>query len=399
MRRNNNIILSLYEFSFVLLFFKTLDFYYFWNIHIIVFCIFNLLCLFLYVFFSKELYINLSLDVVFVCILLFLCYFSCTISGAGEGFFSYISVYLCMFFFLIFPFKIKTEILRIITITFAIVSLVSLVIYILVIFAKIPLPFFEVEYLHYDYRNYFFFLFRTYDGVVLEYNRFHSLFLEPGYMGCVGVLLLNANDFNFRNKYNKMILISIIFTFSLAAYLLLFISFLFRSLNKRNIKFLFLIIFIILLTFLFFYNKKDSIIYQEIISRLLPSESDGISGNNRFTKKFLYYYSEFKKSNDIYFGLGAEYRKLAGMNSAGYKVYVMQYGVVGTFFVILFYSIISLKNFCKKTFELFVLNVLIFINLGYPLWTCILITYIAGCENLSQKKIEEIKNYVRKKNP
>lgn len=386
MRKNNNIFLSLYEFSFVLLFFKTLDFYYFWNIHIVVFCFFNFLCLFLYIFFNKGLYINISLDIVFVCVLLFLCYFSCTISGSGEGFFSYVAVYICLFFFLIFPFKIKIEILRIITSMFALVSLISLVIYILVIFAKIPLPFVDVEYLHYNYRNYFFFLFRTYDGVVLEYNRFHSLFLEPGYMGCVGVLLLNANDFNFRNKYNKMILISILFTFSLAAYLLLFISFLFRSLNKKNIKFLFFLIFILVLVFLFFFNKEDSIIYQEIISRLLPSKEGGISGNNRFTTKFLYHYNEFKKSNDIFFGMGTKYRNLTGMNSAGYKVYVMQYGIVGTFFVILFYSMISLKNFCRKTFELFVLNVLIFINLGYPLWTCILITYIAGCENLFNKK-------------
>lgn len=390
-----NIFLSLYEFSFVLLFFKTLSFYYFWNIPIVFFSLINLVFFLLYAFYEKNIKLNIKLGNVIAIFFLFLSYIVCIISGRGIGFISHISVLLCILLLLLISISAKKNILRTITVIFSFISFISLIFYIIVVFLKINLPYKNVEYSQYTYRLYYFFLFRTYDSIVLEYNRFHSLFLEPGHLGCVAVLLLNANGFNLKNKYNIMLLISVFFTFSLAAYFLLFITFVFLNFKLKNLKYILCGLLVLLCVFVYYMNKKDSIIYQEIISRLIITDDGNIAGNNRYTSTFTNYYQTFIKTKNLFLGIGPEYKNMSGMQSAGYKVYIVQYGIIGTFSVILFNFMVYIKNFSRKSFFLFLINLLIFINLGTPLWACILITYIIGCESLS-KETGKI-NYENKK--
>jgi len=302
---------------------------------------------------------------------------------------SQICAFLCFSTLIMLPYEYKLEIVKLITKSIVPILLISFFGWFLVVIIRVHLPYTEVSFAdQYYFRNYHIFLLRH--GKVenvLDFVRYCSLFIEPGYIGVACVLLLHVNDFNFKDKNNIIILFISLVTLSLATYLLLFLTYLFRHLNRKGIKYLILFSLIMIILFIIFLNKEDSIIYQKIISRLLPDNKGRISGNNRFTPKLDKFYEQFKSSNSLFWGIGSEEFKAKDFGSnAGYKVYIITYGLVGVFIALFYYFMTALRSFSKKSITFFIIWFLAFLQASYPLNGYQLILFIIGCEILSSKE-------------
>lgn len=238
----------------------------------------------------------------------------------------------------------------------------------------------------YTYTNYYWFMIdnRSVDSLL---PRFSSVFLEPGHLGMATSLLLAANGFNIKNKYSFIILVVTLCTFSLAAYVILFLGKLFQLFVERyKYRMVVLFTFILLIIGSWFFaaihNNGDNILNNYIFSRFeLTGDEDIIAGNNRFSADFEYYFEMFMRSSDKWLGIGSEYDGTSwDGGNAGYKVFIVQYGLIGTFFVLLFYFALLRGRFSWGGLALVGLFLISYLQRGYPFWMCFLITVILGVQ-------------------
>ncbi len=277
--------------------------------------------------------------------------------------------------------EIKLKLLDYFTRGMALIIAVSLLIWI-VLLVGISLPNFgiisNISWDQYVYYNYFLCL----RGVHLYSNRFHSIFLEPGHVGMICSFLLLANRFNIKRSSVVILLISVLFTLSLAAYLLVSIAFLLYSLFylRKRIGSILLLSAVVIIGYLFFANYNDgrNVINEKIIQRLQYDKSKGdIAGNNRFTGKLEDFYTVFINRDEVWFGIGE--KKYTNMNfgpNAGYKVFIVKNGLIVTYLVCLLYIFLLFKTKKKLLFLMLVLYIIAFIQRAYPLWDCELLIFI-----------------------
>ena len=266
----------------------------------------------------------------------------------------------------------------------------GLIIYLALLFVEVPgIPILHGK-LFYNY------VFMLRDMEELSYNgsnalRFMSVFLEPGYLGVLMAFLLMANEFHLRNWYNKVLLISLIASFSLGGYMVALISYGLHLLVRGKVKIGQIIAAIIVLSFVVIvaknYNEGDNPVNQLIIERLQPSDDGkGIEGNNRFSRTTDYYYEQYK--NELLFGLGPEkVEKLSGneyedsISGAGYKVYFLTYGIMSAVILLFFYVLLgnSVTPNRKYTVAFLVVLMITFVfqsEITSPSWYLV---YFLGC--------------------
>lgn len=276
----------------------------------------------------------------------------------------------------------KKDLLQYFTKAVALILLVSLFAWVLFLIG-ISLPHSIVKHpdLAYRFDNYYLFLYKPID----YFPRFQSLFLEPGHLGMVTSFLLFANRFDLKRKEVVIILIATLFSFSLAAYLLTTLSvFIFILLNS-NRK---IVILITALTFLIIsyfvtlnFNKGDNAINRLIISRYSKSN---IINSNRFSPDFKVYYNNLKYEEYI-FGIGEKYNKMKwSAGNAGYKVFIVRYGIVSILLVFLFYFSIVLYNKTKLALFFLIVYFLCFIQASYPLWLGLIFIFITSMPVLKE---------------
>lgn len=291
--------------------------------------------------------------------------------------------------------NIKIKILHFITKSFAFILFISIVTWIIHLLG-INLPHSEISYGDgmYNYSNYYFFLFDDRQIYVLL-PRFSSIFLEPGHLGMITSFLLFANKFELKRKEVLIIFIATIMTFSLAAYVLLMISaFIFIIVNsKRAILNLVFAIVVVgsLYTFFTTYNDGDNVVNDYILLRLQIEDGD-LAGNNRFSNALDDYYAQIMNSPQKLLGVGMqEYNKQQITQSAGYKVYLVQYGIIGTLITFFFYfSIVQIKP-SKLAYFFLLVYVLSFLQRAYPHWDVEIIIFIIGISYLNTSKKQENK--------
>ena len=150
----------------------------------------------------------------------------------------------------------------------------------------------------YLYNNYIFTLYGSY-GV-----RFHSIFCEPGHVGMIISFLLYFLKYDMRNKYVVLLIINLLFTLSLAGYLLLLFGWLINYITDFSAKKMLLIIIV---GFSLYYSyvllvdilSSDNIIYEYVLKRLVYDEDAGtIKGDNRVSQYLTDYIDNNHK--DIY---------------------------------------------------------------------------------------------------
>ncbi len=260
-----------------------------------------------------------------------------------------------------------------------------------------PLPYNSISFGDlYSYSNYFFFL--VDDRSIFQFiPRFQSVFLEPGQLGTVTALLLLMQHGQWKRWYNVMLIIATLISFSLSAYVLFTIAvFLSLWMQGREIfKKICLSVGIIATIVIgsFYYNDGFNLVHDLIILRLEIEDGEMV-GDNRVQEGMQAEYETFLRSSDILLGKNFE-REWGG---AGYKIYLLDYGLVGLFLVAVFY-IISLYSPNKRAYlSALILGALNFAVRDFPLWYAYYLPLLCN-SNLYLPKPESDSNNENKQEP
>ncbi len=294
--------------------------------------------------------------------------------------------YLPVLYLLQLPYEYLKDLLKFTTKWYAILLIPALIIYWLSLFIPLPsLGTFEHEG-YVPYTNYGFFIKTTYDG--FRTFRFNAFFLEPGHQAIVSTFLMIANRFDFKKcKWLIVLLIAVVFSLSLAGYLLAVIGFLLLKINSIRKGLLALGILGGVVAGGLLWSGGDNTLNEMIISRLQYDESSGIKGNNRF-----YNNTDFEYGRVIgtqYFWTSVKgHSNMALISGAGYKIYILHYGMIGTILALILYlCLIPSRPDYRYTISFFIVIALCFMQRAYPFWYCWLFPYVAGIYIAKDEKV------------
>lgn len=328
---------------------------------------------------------NIGKILFFICLLTV---WSMAYNGAAKGFFAFVS-YLPVIWLIMLPANYKRDLLGSVTKWYAILLAIGLVEYFVLFFGSLPKigTFIFTGYPPYD--NYVFYIKNTFDfGFLID--RFNAFFLEPGHQALASTFLLLANGFKFKNHpYNIILLVSVVFSFSLAGYLLLLFGWgLLYIKNLRRAALVGSVLAAVVIAALTI-NQGDNAVNELIVSRLEYDETKGIKGNNRYFNNTDYVYERASKQEPIMTGV----RKNINMDlvsGAGYKIYVIKYGWIGVLFVALFYMSLIPSNANKKyALTFFLVLTLCFVQRAYPAWYSWLMPYVLGIYLHTRKSVDD----------
>jgi hypothetical protein len=259
------------------------------------------------------------------------------------------AIFFYRIFLLIFVMGMKEDerkkIILVTTVFYAWIVGIAMVLYVLILFCGIELPHSTITLDNYPLiKNYTFLV--LYETPIML-NRFQAVYLEPGDLGTYAALLLFINKYQIRRKAVFVIFLSLLLSFSLGGYALLVAGYCIYQLIAQKKKYVFavkLLMGTVLIGSIGFYlytNFPEMKLTVLILSRLEYSEDKGFKGNNRRIPRFDYYYNNvYLKSSDALFGYGNDPEKIVklfGDGMSSYKSYIVMFGVLGLFFIFLFY--------------------------------------------------------------
>lgn len=389
MHSTNKPLFYIFSFLMALVFFKSMYLSVLWDVNSNILYSLTIITGFLY-FSSSNLKLTKKPAYIIAVLFALLSILFPFISSSAIYIISVVMHVFVIYLVLSLPNYDKYRLLKYITIVFSVIMTLSLVFYLIMLLGfNLPnygmISFNEGQYTYINYGL----LLRNMDNIT-DFYRFNSVFLEPGHIAMIASFLLFANGYRFKgNKYLIPILIALIASFSLAGYVLLVIGILLHLLSesKTNVA---IIRTILLLTVLYAtyyiaidYNNGHNLINEKIIERLIPDEEKFIIGNNRTTQIVDNYYEDAVKSGEIIVGLSEKYNILRQeekrFNGAGYKMYLLQKGVVGTLFVFLFYFFMSRGAYDRRRlFLMLLLYTASFLQRAYPIWDAWIITFICA---------------------
>lgn len=288
------------------------------------------------------------------------------------------------FFPLLILFKDKYNIeshLKFISVSVAIILIPGMILWTLIQMEAFTLPGIPIQMgdddnLNYYFYNYFFLLNR----IELESTRFQSIFLEPGYLGTMLAFLLYANKYKWKQWYNWMLLLGLILSQSLAGYITLLVGYILYLYQMKTSarKLLFLLAAI----FVFFYfipqiNKGDNNINHNIIERFTDKNNNKyvLLDDLRVSYDTDRIFSNLISSGNLFFG-DINKTKVEG---AGYKVFIIRYGLVAAIIYFFFYFQLSTFTRNKKYGKGFLLLVVLtFFQAAYPFSYSWVIPFVLG---------------------
>lgn len=290
----------------------------------------------------------------------------------------------------------KKDLLRFVTKWFGIIIGISLGAYIVWLIISFP-PFgiLEKPFGYTNHLNFIFFIIPKSHSLI---TRFSGPFIEPGHLGMIAVFIIYANNFNFKhNRYLWVILAAVLFSLSLAGYILLALAYLLhRGMGLKQILGGMIIAIGILYSVTNLWNNGDNPVNEKIVERLSFDEEKGISGNNRNLYATETYFEKMVEDGSIVWGLGNEQsqilqeRKVIG--GAGITLYLIYNGIIGIILVLIYYSIIAWLGINRKfSIGFFILICFCFLQRAYPSWMAWLIPYVTGI-SLNKKLGSQIKD-------
>jgi hypothetical protein len=355
-----------------------------------------LLFIALFYYYNKANNIIFTRQNVFICVFLMIL---CIYNGMHDNIWNIIGqflIYLPAFVIILLPKNKQIDILNSITYWFSWLLFPSIIIYLITSYIDIqPLEYITPHSKIYpDFLNYLLYIKPDDKGFHFFY-RFNGPFLEPGHLGMICSFLLYANYYDFTKKRIWIIFVSLLLTFSLSGYILLFVGYLLIGfLNVKKIKKVIIISSILIFsTSLISLWQGDEIFSVFITDRLKYDKDKGISGNNRFLFSTDKYYSESFRKGYFLTGIeGSEFSSLFLNNligGAGYKIYILQYGLIGSILIFMFYFFIANSTMNKKyAFGFLFLIILAFLQRAYPMWCSWLLPFITSIygRSIIQKK-------------
>lgn len=277
-------------------------------------------------------------------------------------------------FFLLKP-SYKHDFLLLLRKGIAIILAISLITWILFLIG-VPLPYTQMTYgtindeIQYYFHNYYVFLLNRNTILDIILSRFQSIFIEPGYLGCLLSLLLYNGRFILKKNYENIIyLIALLFTFSLAGYLLTAAGFIATKLEKNNRRIIWLITIIITVIGINMvaqsWNNGDNVLNQYVIGRLQYENGTGFSGYNRSSEGTVdYFWDYFVRGDKLWLG-GYSYSDYSSFYRSEGEVsaysYIMQYGLFA-FLVLFFYFYYPFIKNVKNRFEFFCIGSIVFLT-------------------------------------
>lgn len=215
----------------------------------------------------------------------------------------------------------------------------------------VPLPHTGPHYHPNGYHIYYDYFFFRADAKInsSDYNRFSSVFLEPGQMAtpCMFLFHLNTRKGKLFQFKNIVMLIGVVMSYSLIAYGLLIISLIVNQMSRSRNKVLLTVMTVLIIGGLSFYfsTHEDNSINELIVSRLQYDEDNVISGYNRTTEDFDIRYDRLLESSEKYFGIHEELRgDNWTVNASGYKKFIVHNGIVSFALVLLLMGILWWDN-------------------------------------------------------
>ena len=346
------------------------------NVYACIFACFISLCC---ICFQKKMYVQFSIKNISFLILLFstLMYEASKLNINGN--LLYIYIFIVILSILKLNSKYQDELLKFITKYFAIFLLISLIAYILYFIHLFPISptYIENSDGRYGSLNYYLFILTLRDSLI-DYVRFKSVFMEPGHLTMGLVPLIFANKFNLKNKYVLILFVSALFTFSLAAYVVMSICYFLLNFNYKNIKRLTISVLVVIASLFIIYNCGYGEMFDEfIMDRLEFTGGFNIAGNNRVTDEFEVVYKSVINSQYVYFGNDAiDINAFGGIS--GYKKYLVQYGIFGCILVLLLYSTFFFQYRSHSLFAYSLVFIMLLYQNAYPFWNCVIIMYVLG---------------------
>lgn len=230
------------------------------------------------------------------------------------------------------------------------ISLVSLIAWILFLFDIVIWPPRPLNYLGiYDFLDYGFF----YKNELTFSLRFQSLFVEPGAYGilCVFAIILNG----LKRDYKTLVFVSaIIFTISLAAYVLLITVFLYNSMVIRK-RFISILVILAVIFGIFYiglnYNGGDNVIYDSIFWRLAEKEDGTNALDERSSDEVYAYYNRMSLSEKVVGIGGQKYQQKRFESSVDLKSYILRDGYIGLFLFVTLFVLLTIQNKSKARKE------------------------------------------------
>lgn len=248
----------------------------------------------------------------------------------------------------------------------------------------------------YDFLNHIFYIQNINSDIAA---RFNSIFLEPSYLGTLLSFILFAEKYDFSKWENKILLIGLVLSLSLASYIITLLGYaMYSTFIKREFRKVLVYVMLVVISYniSLVYNHGDNYLNNYIISRLQLDKEKGIVGNNRTGLGTDFYYEQAFDNGTIWMGLGQ--KKVNQINrgssdsagydenirGAGYKVYFLTRGILSALLFLLFYM--SLGNIlCPRSMlvrnSFVLLIVLTFFQAAYPESPSWLYPFVLGCMN------------------
>ena len=243
------------------------------------------------------------------------------------------------------------------TLLYSITLIPSLIVYFLVYWIGISLPFSIIDPLN-ELKQYQYYAYPFLVGTddLVQGIRFCGYYDEPGVVGTVSGVLLIINRINYRDWKNYPLLISGIFSFSLFFYVLIAVYVFIWGSGKMK---LFVALFIALL-FLYIFSSDNPFV--ELIYDRVFSDDD--YGDNRTQPEFVSFWTKFCDSDLFFVGCGRNFANMvADPGGASYKHIIVDHGIImSSIFVIAFIiHYISLKLSVRNLF----LVIFLFVSIIY----------------------------------
>lgn len=262
--------------------------------------------------------------------------------------------------------KYRIEVLRLFDKVILFITVISLAGWFLYL-TNVPLPhssliFYVDGEAQYQFENYFLFLGpNMLLPTLTQFERFSSIFYEPGYYAIILVFLIMYHRFDFKKREVWIYIVALLLTFSLAGYIMFFLMLAGLSLSKstKGVAYLLLIIASIYGGQELFkdYNGGNNAVNKLIVARM-AIEDGNWSGYNRTGETFDDEFDLFVKKGGAKL-LTGDLKKDIGKSNVGWKVYMYKFGLLGFIAfivcVILIYYPYRKKKMCALPAILFII--------------------------------------------
>lgn len=246
----------------------------------------------------------------------------------------------------------------------------------------------------YIFNNYFLFVQNT--GYVTgesDMIRFSSIFLEPGYFAILLTFLLYIKNFDMKLWENKIFILCLIMTLSLAGYIMVIFAFIAKLYKDGNWRLVNRLLGIGILAVIFYfivanYNGGDNVINNLIFERLQWDETENnIAGYNRTNEALDEQYLRVITGDHLLWGTRDLDRWAGGV---GYKYYIVMYGIGSLLLFVLsiFYQYKKNKHF--NSLVLFILYIIMFARgHGTIFYSAFWLVYVCGIAYTSRLQYKE----------